>query len=374
MKIALNTRLLQLNKLEGIGTFMDEVLKRVVKANPNIQFHFIFDRPYSKEFIYAKNVIPHVIFPPTKHVLLFDFWFNYKIAKLVKKINADYFLSLDAITSTKLKIPNHLVIHDINFVHRPLDLPKFPRNYYLNKTPIFCETTTQLATVSNYSKQDLIKEYSVAEDKIDVVYNAAKSSFSPVSDTEKVSIQKKYSNGENYFVYVGSLHPRKNLNNLILAFDEFKKQHQQSFKLLVVGNVMWETAGINETLNQCNSKNDIVFTGRKPDEELVKIMAAAHALTYLPFFEGFGIPIVEAYASGIPVICSNTTCLPEIAGNGALYAAPENIKEIAQQMKKMADSPELRTELIAEGSKIVQQYDWDKTAELYWKSVQKIFK
>ena len=197
--------------------------------------------------------------------------------------------------------------------------------------------------------------------------------FQPLNEKEKQSVRQRYTDGKKYFLYVGSLHARKNLNNLILGFNAFKNTTESDAKLLIVGKIMWETKGLQAILKQCEHKDDIIFTGRKSDEELSKILASAIALSYVPFFEGFGIPIVEAYAAGVPVITSTTTCLPEIAGNGALYADPSKPDEIAIAMGKMANNQSLREQLIQNGQTINQQFSWDKTANLYWKSVEKIF-
>ena len=372
MKIAVNTRLLQKNKLEGIGTFTDESLKRIVKNHPEIEFHFLFDRAFDEQFIYAKNVIPHIIFPPTRHVLLIEFWMNYLVPKKIKQIGANAFISPDSIGfSSEKKNPNHLVVHDINFFHRPQDLPKNVLNFYLKNTPKYLNTAHQIATVSEYSKQDIINSYGISENKIDVVFNAAKSCFKTLSSDAKTKVKQQISHGKNYFLYVGSLHPRKNLNNLILAFDAFKKQSQSDVKLVVVGEVMWQSEKFSDLLNNLAYSNEIIFTGRKSDSELSEILGAALALTYVPFFEGFGIPIVEAFASGVPVITSNSTCMPEIAGDAALLVNPSEVPEITLAMVQLAKNEDLRSNLIEKGTLQNQIYSWDKTADLYWKSIKK---
>lgn len=373
MKIAVNTRLLLANRLEGIGTFANETLARITKANPAIEFHFFFDRPFDPQFIYGKNIVPHVIFPPTRHPLLVEYWMNYAVPKKLKKINASAFVSPDSILFTsKQKTPSHLVIHDINFFHRPLDLPKKHRNFYLKNTPKFIQAATQIATVSQYSKMDLMTSYQVAESKVDVVYNAAKSCFLPLSEEEKKAIQNKYAKGSNYFVYVGSLHPRKNLLNLVKAFDLFKTSSISDVKLLIVGSVLFDDPAFSDVLSNCTHRNEIVFAGRKSDEELSKILASAMALTYVPHFEGFGIPIVEAFACETPVITSNTTCMPEIAGDAALLADPNNVQDISEAMIKLWSNGDFRTQLIQKGIEQNKKYSWDLTADLFWKSIEKI--
>ena len=132
MKIAINTRLLLKDKLEGIGWFTYETLKRITTQHPEHEFFFIFDRQYSEEFIFAKNVTPIVLTPPTRHPFLWILWFEYRIPRLLKKIGADVFVSTDGYISLRTKTPQVDVIHDINFVHFPKQLP-FLTSWYYNK-------------------------------------------------------------------------------------------------------------------------------------------------------------------------------------------------------------------------------------------------
>lgn len=371
MKIAVNTRLLIKDKLEGIGTFMDETLKRITTAHPEIEFHFFFDRSYDKGFVYGENVIPHVIQPVTRHALLIQLWFRFMVPRKMKKLGITHVLSPDSLGFYSESISNHLVIHDINFVHRPEDLPKIYRKFYLKYMPVFAENANQIATVSEYSKRDLVTTYGIAPEKIDLVYNAAKSIFKPLTNQEKDKIKSAYSYGKDYFLFVGSLHPRKNLPNLIAAFFEFKKKTDANMKLIIVGNVMWETEGLKDLLSSSKYSQDILFLGRKSDEQLAQILGAAHALSFVPFFEGFGIPIVEAFACGTPVITSNTTCMPEVSGDAALMVNPHEIQEICGAMITLYSNPAFREELIQKGRKKGQEYSWDRTAKLYWDSIQK---
>jgi glycosyltransferase involved in cell wall biosynthesis len=373
MKVAVNTRLLLKDKLEGIGTFMDETLKRITAEHPETEFHFFFDRKFDQQFVYGDNVIPHVVNPITRHALLIKFWFKFMVPRKMKKLDIKHIISPDSLGFFNSSITNHLVIHDINFVHRPEDLPEVYAKFYLKNMPIFAGNANQIGTVSNYSKQDLVTTYGLKPEKIDVVYNAAKAIFKPLSEEEKDKIKSANSHGKNYFLFVGSMHPRKNLPNLISAFFQFKKMSNASMKFLVVGNVMWETEGLKDLLSSSKYSQDIHFLGRKSDEQLAKILGAAFALSYVPFFEGFGIPIVEAFACETPVITSNTTCMPEVAGDAALMVNPHEIDEICGAMTTLYSNPNFRENLIEKGKIKCTEYSWEKTANLYWESIKKTF-
>ena len=371
MVIAVNTRLLLKGKLEGIGWFTYETLKRMTLNHPEHEFIFIFDRPYSQDYVFAENVTPVIIGPPSRHPVLWYLWFDYQVPRLLKKYKADLFLSPDGYLSQRTKVPQLGVIHDINFAHRPEDLPWLKAKYYNYFFPKFAKTAKRLATVSFYSKEDISRSFKVDYDKIDVVYDGINQIFEPIREDEIKSVRDRYAMGTDYFLFVGALHPRKNVSGLLRAFDAFKSVNGKETKLVIVGGEMHKTGDIFETYENMRHKQDVVFTGRVTTNELHDIFGGALALTFVPFFEGFGIPIVEAMSAGIPVICSNTTSMPEVGGNAVLYADPVKIDQITDAMIRVSEDGELRKSLIEKGFVQKNKFSWDETARLLWMSVEK---
>jgi len=371
MRIAVNTRLLLKGKLEGIGWFTYETLIRMTQNHPEHEFIFIFDRLYDPDYIFSDNIIPVVIGPQARHPLLFYIWFDFQIPKVLKKYKADLFLSPDGYLSLRTKVPQLAVIHDINFVHRPDDLPWLIAKYYNFFFPKFARIAKRIATVSFYSKEDIARSFKIDYDKIDVVYDGINQIFEPLPEKEKTKIRKKYTGGTEYFLFVGALHPRKNVSGLLQAFDSFKGETTNNIKLMIVGGEMHKTGDIFETYENMRFKNDVVFTGRVSTDELHDIFGAALALTFVPFFEGFGIPVVEAMSAGVPVICSNTTSIPEVGGNAVVYADPMKIDQITDAMIKLANDKDLRKELIEKGFEQKNKFSWDETANLLWQSIKR---
>jgi glycosyltransferase involved in cell wall biosynthesis len=191
----------------------------------------------------------------------------------------------------------------------------------------------RISTVSAYSKNDLIQSYGTASDKIDVVYNGSKNAYMPFSKEEKIRVQQKYAQGKNYFLYVGSMHPRKNIDNLFIAFEIFKKETQSDFKLLIAGRKAWQTSQIEKVYNSMSYREDVIFLGHILPDELKEVYGGAYALTYVSHFEGFGIPILEAMNSEIPSIISNTSSMPEVGGDASLIVSPTNINETKRFIK-----------------------------------------
>ncbi len=371
MKIAVNTRFLLKNKLEGFGHFTNETLKRMVLNNPQVQFYFLFDRAFDQSYIYAKNVIPVVIPPPARHPILWNIWFNISISFWLKKNKPDLFLSPDGFACLTTKTKQLSVVHDLAFEHFEDGIQKSHLKYMRKNSPKFANKVNRIATVSQFSKNDIIDKYKINPAKIDVVYNGANNLFQQISKTEKDEIKEKYSAGNNYFLYVGSIHPRKNVVSLLQAFDSFKSQTNSNFKLVLTGRMAWKTGTVSNVFNQMKYKNDVIFTGYLSNEDLAKITAAAFALCYVSLFEGFGIPIIEAMKCGVPVICSNTSSMKEIGEGATVQINPNSIESITYAMVLLSKDEALQQTLIAKGLERQAAFSWDKSAELLWQSCLK---
>lgn len=370
--IAVNTRLLMPGKLDGIGWFTYETLKRITLAHPEVRFLFLFDRKYSREVIFADNVTPVILRPPTRHPFLWYIWFEWRVNAFLKRKKPDLFLSTDGFLPLGIKIPCVTVIHDINFEHRPGDLPWLVRKYYRYFFPRFARIANRIVTVSEFSRRDIINQYEVSEEKVDLAYNGANEIFQPISEERAEQVRNDYTGGSPYFVFVGSLHPRKNITNLLKAFQLFKDENEGNYKMVLVGEKFFLTRSMEEQLEKMENKQDVIFTGRLSPEQLNNVLGAAWAMTFVPYFEGFGIPIVEAMKCDIPVIASKVTSLPEIAGNAAIFVSPESPGSIRDGMSRIVKEEGLRQELIQRGRIRREQFSWDHTAQKLWNAVQQV--
>ncbi|MBS1650839.1 MAG: glycosyltransferase family 4 protein [Bacteroidetes bacterium] len=370
MQIVVNCRFLLKDKLQGIGWFTFQTLKRIVLKNPSVHFIFLFDRMYSDEFIFGENVTPIIISPQARHPILYIIWFQFSVKKLLNRLKPDLFVSTDGNICLGAKCKQISVIHDINFHHFPSDLPKAESIYHNYFYPKYAQKATRVVTVSEYSKSDISKNYAISTNKIDVVYNGINSFFNPISETDKIKVKEKFASGNNYFVFIGSIHPRKNIVRLIEAFAMFSKTNPH-YKLLICGPKFWGEKEIEITIKKNNLANLVVFTGRLSDEDLNLVLASATALTFVPYFEGFGIPLLEAMQCETPIICSNTSSMPEVAGEAALYVNPFEINEIAKAMQEIASNEALRKSLIEKGKLQKQKFSWDNAADLLWQSALK---
>lgn len=368
MRIVVNTRLLLPNKLEGIGWFTHETMSRIVRAHPEHRFIFLFDRPFDQRFIDGPNVEGAVLFPPTRHPLLYRLWFDWLLPRKLNALKADAFISPDGYLALRSTVPTLAVIHDLNFEHYPEDLPKAYRTYYRSYFPRFARHATRLATVSEYSRRDIATTYGVPEARIDVVHNGVGDVFAPLSEAEKARARQEFTQGAPYISCVGSLHPRKNIARLLQAFDQLLRDHPSDLRLLIVGESFWWDDRMKEAYRGMAHKDRVVFTGRLGRDQLKLALGGSLALAFVSYFEGFGIPVAEAMRCGVPVVAAQATSLPEVAGDAAHYCDPFNVSDIARALYEVWSDPARREKLSMAGRERAQRYTWDNAATALWTS------
>jgi glycosyltransferase involved in cell wall biosynthesis len=369
VKIAVNTRLLLKNKLDGLGYFSHEVLQRLVNNHPEVEWLFIFDRPYHSDFIYNNKVQAISIGPPSRHAILWWIWFQISIPYVLWKHKVDLLLSPDGYIPTYGKTPALPVIHDINFEHQNHNLDPVSGAYMRYFFPRFAKRGRRVATVSYFSKKDISKTYSIDEGQIDLVYNGVSSKFKALNDSERMIQKKKWSKGSEYLLFVGSLNPRKNIEGMLDAYEIYRDQGGQA-KFILAGSNMLGAQEIADCHRKNSYQSDIIFTGRLHENEIISLLGAAQALCFVSHFEGFGIPILEAFKSDCPVITANNTAMPEVAGEAAWLCNSKDATDIAKAMLA-SDNEDLRKNRILKGREQVKNFNWDKSAEMMWSSIQK---
>ena len=372
MRIAVNTRSLITNKIDGIGRFTREVFSDMTRRHPEHEFIFIFDRPFPREFIFADNITPVVTAIPARHPVLWYLWFEYAVPRLLKKYHADIFVSPDGFLSLASHLPSVAVMHDINFHHYPKNLPRVFSLYYNYFFPKYVRKASRIATVSNFSKHDIMKVYNQPSENIDVIGCGASSIFKPLENGQQHAVRLMFTSDRPYFLYVGSLHPRKNIIGLLQAFDAFKTAYDSDIALVLAGPAMFTTSAIKQAYAQMKHQADVLFTGPVSEEQLSGLYGAAFALTFVPIFEGFGMPIIEAMNCHVPVIASRRTAIPEVCETAALLVNPESLSEIVTAMASVAFNANLRAILIEAGRARAQHFSWRKTSGLLWNCIHKV--
>lgn len=362
MKIAVNARFLIPGKMEGLGWYTYDLVSRLVRLHPDWDFVLLYDRPHSSYLVTGPNVTHRVVFPPARHPLLWYLWFEWSLPRVLRKAGADVFFSPDGYLSLRSRVRSIMVLHDLAFVHYPRHIPFLVRAYYRYFSPKFFKRADHIITISDFVRTDLIQHFPVDPAKVSRLYNGCRLGFVPLREKEKQLVRDRYSKGQVYFLYWGALQPRKNVDRLIRAFGQFKESCPSSVKLLIGGRKAWKTEALEQAWQDSHFREDILFTGYLSEEELFQVVAAAHAVVYVSLFEGFGLPLVEAMHAEVPILTSNVTSLPEIAGDAALLINPKSVEDIAAGLKRLYEDPELCRSLVDKGKVQRKKFDWDKAA------------
>ncbi|MBC7874910.1 MAG: glycosyltransferase family 4 protein [Ferruginibacter sp.] len=371
MNIAVNCWILRNKKLDGIGYFTVNAIGNLIKDHPDVHFQVLCDKKFTEPYFDFPNVTKHRIFPALRHPLLYVYYMDVILPFFLRKHKPDVMVSADGYLSLLSACRQIPVIYDINFEHKPKDVKLKNRLYFRFFFRRFAHKAKRIATISEYSKQDIAAYYKIDPDQIDNVSCGINSNFFPLEQQEVINVRNKWCEGKPYFFFVGSMHPRKNIKGLIDAFSLFKERTGSGYKLVLAGSILWSKTEIENSYENSPYKKDIIFTGRLPDEDLQKMLGAAFALSFVPIFEGFGLPIVEAMQCGVPVICSNVTSMPEVAGDAALMVDPFSIDSIAAGMEQLSADDELRNRLIAKGHIQKKLFSWNRTAQLLWECICK---
>lgn len=370
MKIVINCWVLRNKQIDGIGYFTINTLQRIIQSNPEVSFILLCDKGFTEPYFNFKNVTIKKTFPPYRHPLLYVFYMEFVVPFVLGRLKPDLFVSAEGFLSLISPCRQMPIIYDLNFEHYPENLAWKNRVYFRFFFKRFAKKATRIATISEYSKTDIVNFYKIPASKIDNVSCGINSNFYVLTDEEKKLTREKYSSGLPYFFFVGSMHPRKNMNRLLLAFNEFKKRTGSDFKMVIAGAMVWNRSDIEASYEASPYKNDIHFVGRLSDDELKLALGAAYALTFVPIFEGFGLPIVEAFQAGVPVLAAKATSLPEVAGDAAVYADPFDVESITAGMISLYENKyDLCHELVSRGFEQKKLFSWDRTASLLWKSI-----
>jgi len=369
MRIGVNTRLFVKGKMDGIAWFAFEIFKRIVTQHPEHEFVFFFDRPCDPYFLFAPNVKPVVVRPQARHPFLWYLFFEVGIKKALQKEKIDLFISPDGWICLNTNVKTINVIHDLNFEHYPSFFSPLIRKYLTHFFPRFAQKSDSLITVSHFSKKDIMNRYHIDEKKIKVVFNAASEDFFEIDEETKKETVERLTGGTPYFVFVGSAHKRKNVERIMQAFDQFRDKNE-NFKFVFAGSNQYWDKDIKKTYNQLKHKSDIVFTGYISTSDMNCVISSALAVVYTSLFEGFGVPVVEGFAANVPVITSNITSMPEIAGDAALLVNPFSIDDIVNAMEKIATDEVLRNKLIKLGMERKSAFSWDNSAQKFWKVIE----
>ena len=260
-------------------------------------------------------------------------------------------------------------IHDLSFEHLPQTFNRRSRTQLRLTVRHSARRAARIISLSEHTRRDIVETYGIPAERVSAIPLAAPSNFAPVQDVRELQrVRHNYGIDGEYILSVGSIQPRKNLARLVSAYARVRaslrenKSADKLPKLVLVGKCGWLYDETLRALEETGVKDTVVLTGYVPQADLPALYSGALCFVYPSYFEGFGLPPLEAMKCGAPVIVGNKTSLPEVVGDAALAVDPFDVEAIASAMKRVIDSPALREELSVKGLTRAEAFDWRETA------------
>lgn len=332
-----------------------QLVKKIIDTKSNV-YYKIFSLPGNIKEWMLGNIVPFT-----------NFW-----ARGMDLYHAIDFLSFDH----GLKVPQILTVHDLTFVKFPKHLGRKMSSRYTKMLRRSCEEAKVIIAVSRATKNDLIKYFSIPRDKIKVIYLGVEERFRKrLSQKMLISKMAKYKIHFPFVLFVGTIEPRKNIKNLLLAFDEYQRIYKnKTLRLVLIGKNGWNTREIEAVYNNLPSKSKVVFLDCVSDDDLLYFYQSASVFVYPSMYEGFGLPVLEAMASGVPVITSNISSLPEVGGKAVSYIDPNNFREIARAINKVVSDKRIANNMIKASFLQSKKFSWKKFALETYKVYEEVYK
>lgn len=368
----------------GLGHYSRTLIASLAEYFPENEY-FLCTPKTSQRFDLADFENMHVLTPQHFPSTIFTAgWRSSWVKNDLKKMDIDLYHGLSheiPIGIYKTGIKSVVTIHDLIFERYPNQYNAIDVMIYRKKFRYACRHADAVIAISNQTKEDIVQFYKIPMEKISVCYQSCNPSFGDaVSDAEKKRIKKLYQLPDNFFLYVGSIIERKNLLSICKAIHQLK--NILTIPLVVIGDGGKYKLQVKKYIQENNLDELVIFLSEnlsaksthsfQTAADFPSIYQQALCMIYPSIFEGFGIPVLEALCSGLPVITSTVSCLPEAGGNAALYVDPRSPAQIADAMLQIALNKNLRTELIAKGLQHAQNFTQEKCASEMMKVYKQI--
>ncbi len=352
------------SKRVGIGEYAYELLRQFEKfESKNLKFEIYLKSQPLEHMPKEKDGFSYTVFGPRK------LWTQFALPlRLFLKKRPNIFFSPSHYAPRFSPIPTAISIMDLSYVYFPELFNKKDLSQLNSWTKYSARNASLIFTISNSSKNDIIKEYKVAENKVLVTHLGIK-----LDDTSKnvTDTKSKYKIDSDFILFVGTLQPRKNLSRLIEALSLLKNKN---LKLVVVGKKGWQYEDILSAPQKFGVEGRVMFLDFVSDEDLIGLYKEAKCFILPSLYEGFGLPILEAMKHGCPVITSNVSSMPEAAGDACLYVDPQNVSDISEKIDQITSDPKLSEELVKKGYEQVKKFSWEKTAKTTLSALEELVK
>jgi len=346
----------------GLGRYAESLTRALVAAHPNRYALF-----YNRE----RGIEP---LPGLERMLTRTVALGYKPWRMLVWLgqlarvgfdnllpNAGLFHATEHLLLPLRFIPTVLTVHDLIFRHLPQH-HKFLNRWYLNLTmPLYCRRATHIIAISECTRRDLTAAYGIVPEKVTVIREAADPRFHLQPPEAVAAARARYGLPDRYLLFVGTIEPRKNLHRLLAAFETIHAEGL-SDGLVIVGKRGWLCGDFFARLEKSPARDAVLFPGYVPDEDLPAVYAGAQGLVFPSLYEGFGLPVLEAMACGTPVVTSNASSIPEVAGDAALYFDPADVEAMVEAVRRLLCDAQLQRSMRTRGLTRAADFSWEVAA------------
>ena len=366
MKIAINTLSIIPGKVGGTEIFLVNLIENLVRTDNKNEFLFIVSRNNKGAFANNPKKVEHIEFnfdnnSRARRVFVEQFIFS----KELKKRKIDLLVAPGNTGLLYCPCKTLLIVHDLIYFIYPKYFSLIKRIYLHNLVKYSCKKASRIITMSQNTKNDIIKYTGVSEDKIDVIYEGVDfEKFSRLQKDEASEFIQKQYGIQNYIYSPTSLYPHKNNDLLVKAFAQIKNKKGIGHKLIITGIASHQKkAWLQNLISKEKMENEIFYLGIVPDRHIPYLYSGADLTVYLSSYEGFGLPILEAMAAGCPVLSSNKASLPEVVGDAGVLVNPFSMEEAANNMYKLLTNEKLKKTYIERGLIRAKKFSWERVAK-----------
>lgn len=349
--------------IAGLGRYTQELMTALLAIDSENDYVAFYNRPREAQVDPPLDRISHLTTnlatKPWRMTALIGHLARIPQDRLFPEV--DVFHATDHLLPRLARVRSVFTLHDLVFRFYPETHKLLNRWFLALMMPRFLEAADAVIAVSEWTKKDAIELYGLDEDKVSVIYEGVNPRFRPAPSETISVIRQKYGLPEGFILSVGTIEPRKNLTSLLEAYHSLRNA-RPDLKLVIVGKKGWLYEGFFRKLHKLGLENEVIFPGFVRDEDLPALYSAADLFVFPSLYEGFGLPVLEAMACGAPVVTSNTSSLPEVAGEAALLIDPRSLEALARAMRDVLDNKILRDDLRARGPKQAAKFTWETAA------------
>ena len=356
MRIGIDARLVYYHQA-GIGQYILRLTQALAQIDKDDQFVIFKSRKDPTVILRQSNFKNEKLWTPSHH--RFE---RFALSAELMPFPLDVLHSPDFIPPSHPRSPSVITMHDLAFLLYPRFLTRDSARYY-GQVDLAARQADHIIAVSESTKRDAVRLLGVPAKKISVIHEAAHPLFTPLSNpTELARVRNHYHLPENFILFVSTVEPRKNLPTLLRAFKLLRDNYKSDAVLAVAGNRGWLFEEVDRVIDELKLHDTVRFLGGVPNEELVYLYNAAKVFVFPSFYEGFGLPPLEAMACGTPVIVSQVSSLPEVVGDAGILIDPQDVEALTVAMWRVLGDENLRREMRAKGLKRAQIFSWQRAA------------